>query len=58
LAYGLFFSWAPTWIQSITGNVAKAQGLRGSTMMVLAISGLVGSIVSGWIANGIGLRKQ
>jgi MFS family permease len=51
------FSWAPTFIQSITGDVAKAQSLRGLTMMVLAISGLIGSIVSGWIATAIGLRK-
>ena len=51
------FSWAPTWIQSITGDDAKANDLRGLTMMVLAISGLGGSIVSGWIANAIGLRK-
>lgn len=51
------FSWAPTWIQSITGDDAKAKDLRGLTMMVLAISGLSGSIVSGWIANAIGLRK-
>ena len=51
------FSWAPTWIQSITGNDAKAKDLRGLTMMVLAISGLGGSVVSGWIANAIGLRK-
>ena len=51
------FSWAPTWIQSITGDDAKAKDLRGLTMMVLAISGLGGSIVSGWIANAIGLRK-
>jgi MFS family permease len=51
------FSWAPTWIQSITGNDAKAQSLRGITMMLLAVSGLTGSVVSGWIANAIGLRK-
>nr|WP_298301252.1 MFS transporter [Hydrotalea sp.] len=51
------FSWAPTWIQSITGDDAKANDLRGLTMMVLAISGLGGSIVSGWIANAIGLHK-
>jgi MFS family permease len=51
------FSWAPTWVQSITGDATKAQGLRGLTMMVLAISGLAGSVVSGWIANAIGLRK-
>jgi MFS family permease len=51
------FSWAPTWIQSITPNEAKAQDLRGLTMMVLAISGLAGSMISGWIENAIGLRK-
>ena len=51
------FSWAPTWIQSITPDETKAQDLRGLTMMVLAISGLGGSIVSGWIENAIGLRK-
>jgi len=51
------FSWAPTWIQSIARDSARANDLRGLTMMVLAISGLGGSIVSGWIANAIGLRK-
>lgn len=51
------FSWAPTWVESITGDAAKAASLRGLTMMILATSGLLGSIVSGWIANAIGLRK-
>ncbi|MEP6748804.1 MAG: MFS transporter [Bacteroidota bacterium] len=51
------FSWAPTFIQSITADAAKASRLRGLTMMVLAVSGLIGSIASGWIANAIGLRK-
>ena len=51
------FSWAPTWIQSITHDDAKATDLRGITMMVLAISGLVGSMISGWVVNAIGLRK-
>lgn len=51
------FSWAPTWVQSITNDASKAQQLRGLTMMILAISGLAGSIISGWIANAIGLRK-
>lgn len=51
------FSWAPTWVQSITASDAAAKDLRGLTMMTLAISGLVGSIVSGWIANAIGLRR-
>ena len=51
------FSWAPTWIQSITNDAAKAQQLRGLTMMILAVAGLTGSIISGWVANAIGLRK-
>ena len=51
------FSWAPTWVQSITPDAAKANTLRGTTMMILAISGLIGSIVSGWFVNLIGLSK-
>jgi MFS family permease len=51
------FSWAPTWVQSVTADSSKANELRGITMMVLALSGLVGSIVSGWIVNTIGMRK-
>ena len=51
------FSWAPTWIQSITQDADKAQQFRGSTMMILAISGLAGSMISGLIANAMGLRK-
>jgi MFS family permease len=51
------FSWAPTWVQSVTPDNNKANELRGTTMMILALSGLVGSIVSGWIVNTIGMRK-
>ena len=51
------FSWTPTWIQSITNDASEAQQLRGLALMVLSISGLAGSIISGWIANAIGLRK-
>jgi MFS family permease len=51
------FSWAPTWVQSITTDATKTDELRGITMMILALSGLVGSIVSGWIVNTIGMRK-
>jgi predicted MFS family arabinose efflux permease len=51
------FSWAPTWVQSITANEAEAQQLRGTAMMVLAMSGLAGSVISGWIANAMGLRN-
>ena len=51
------FSWAPTWVQSITGDASKAQQLRGSTMMILALCGLAGSTISGLIVNAIGLGK-
>jgi len=51
------FAWAPTWIQDIGGNTAQPQGLGGLAMMDLAIFGLVGSVVSGWVVNAIGLRK-
>jgi len=51
------FSWAPTWVQSVTPDEKTAQQLRGTTMMILALSGLIGSICSGWIANAIGVRN-
>lgn len=51
------FSWAPTWVQSITPDAESADSLRGITMMILAFSGLIGSIVSGWIVNRIGMKK-
>jgi MFS family permease len=49
------FSWAPTWVQSLSG--ADAQQRRGFTIMILASGGLIGSFFSGWIENAIGLRK-
>ena len=51
------FSWAPTWVQSVTPDPSKANELRGKTMIVLSFSGLVGSIVSGWIVNRLGMRN-
>jgi MFS family permease len=51
------FSWAPTWVQSVTPDAHKANELRGTTMIVLSFSGLVGSIVSGWIVNRLGMRN-
>jgi MFS family permease len=50
------FSWAPTWVQSISSS-ADVQQQRGSTMMILAAGGIAGSFFSGWIVNAIGLRK-
>jgi MFS family permease len=50
------FSWAPTWVQSISKS-ADVQQQRGLTMMILAGGGIIGSFFSGWIVNAIGLRK-
>ena len=51
------FSWTPTWVQSVTPDEERAAQLRGLAMMILATSGLVGSIASGWIENAIGIRN-
>jgi MFS family permease len=50
------FSWAPTWVQSIS-TAADVQQQRGHTMMILAGGGIAGSFFSGWVVNAIGLRK-
>jgi MFS family permease len=50
------FSWAPTWVQSISAS-DNVQQQRGSTMMILAGGGIAGSFFSGWVVNTIGLRK-
>jgi MFS family permease len=49
------FSWAPTWVQSL--STVDMQQQRGFTVMILAGGGLTGSFLSGWIENAIGLRK-
>ena len=50
------FSWLPTWMQSILHN-GGGQEERGIGMMLMGIGGLTGGFFSGWISNGIGLRK-
>jgi MFS family permease len=50
------FSWAPTWVQSISSSV-NVQAQRGTIIMILAGAGIAGSFFSGWIVNSIGLRK-
>ena len=50
------FSWLPTWVQSIA-HTGDAQHERGLSMMLVGIGGLSGGFISGWVVNGIGLRK-
>lgn len=50
------FSWAPTWVQSISSST-DVDDQRGLTTMILAAGGIAGSFFSGWIVNAIGLNK-
>lgn len=50
------FSWAPTWVQSISSS-ENVSDQRGLAMMILAAGGIAGSFFSGWIVNAIGINK-
>ena len=50
------FSWIPTWVQSLLTN-SDGQSERGISMMLLGAGGLTGGFISGWISNGLGVRK-
>lgn len=50
------FSWAPTWVQSISSS-ENVNEQRGLAMMILAAGGIAGSFFSGWIVNAIGINK-
>ena len=50
------FSWAPTWVESISVS-RNVQQQRGLAIMILASGGLAGSFASGWIVNALGLSK-
>lgn len=50
------FSWLPTWVQSLLSN-SDGQTQRGLSMMLLGAGGLTGGFFSGWISNGLGVRK-
>lgn len=50
------FSWIPTWVQSLLTN-SSGQQERGIAMMLLAVGGLLGGFVSGWVSNRLGTRR-
>ena len=50
------FSWIPTWVQSLLGT-AGGQNERGIAMMLLGAGGLAGGFASGWVSNGLGVRR-
>jgi MFS family permease len=51
------FSWLPTWVQSLLTDTNEGQTQRGLSMMLLGAGGLTGGFFSGWISNGLGVRK-
>lgn len=52
------FSWLPTWVQSLLGEGSpEGQEQRGLSVMLLGVGGLVGGVVSGFLANRFGGRR-
>ena len=49
------FSWLPTWVQTIA-QPEVAQKVRGLSMMLFAVGGLVGGFFSGWIGRYLGIK--
>ncbi len=50
------FSWLPTWVQTLLAS-SDGQQERGLAMMMMGAGGLTGGFLSGWLSNGLGLRK-
>ena len=51
------FSWLPTWVQTLLPAGSDGQRERGLSMMLMGMGGLSGGILSGWVANGLGVRR-
>lgn len=51
------FSWMPTWVDSMMGGGDEAGQMRGITMMVLGMGGMIGTGLSGFLINKLGVRR-
>lgn len=51
------FSWMPTWVGSLLAGNDSAGEMRGITMMVLGMGGMVGTGLSGFLVNQLGVRR-
>lgn len=51
------FSWMPTWVDSLIGGGEEAGQMRGTTMMILGMGGMVGTGISGFLVNKLGVRR-
>ncbi|WP_066401294.1 MFS transporter [Flavisolibacter tropicus] len=53
------FLWLPTWVQTLIGDNAQAGiAKRGMAVALLGMGGLIGSIISGWMANRWGPKTM
>jgi MFS family permease len=51
------FSWMPTWVDSLLGGGETAGQMRGITMMLLGMGGMIGTGLSGFLINWLGVRQ-
>lgn len=51
------FSWMPTWVDSLLGGGESAGEMRGLTMMLLGMGGMLGTGLSGLLINQYGVRS-
>jgi MFS family permease len=51
------FSWIPTWVDSLLSSDESTGQMRGISMMLLGMGGMVGTGLSGFLVNKLGLRR-
>ncbi|MGM0505893.1 MAG: MFS transporter [Bacteroidota bacterium] len=51
------FSWLPTWAQDLARGTDGALQVGGTLIALLGMGGIVGSLLSGPLANGLGRRR-
>ena len=51
------FSWLPTWAQNLVADTGQGIQAGGTLIMLLGMGGILGSFISGFLANGIGRKR-
>lgn len=50
------FSWLPTWVQNLSVNNEEALQAGGTLVILLGSGGILGSVISGFLANSLGRK--
>lgn len=50
------FSWLPTWAQNLSTNNEEALQAGGTLVILLGFGGILGSVISGFLANSLGRK--